>query len=158
MSETPWLDAEQQRSWRALLMGWTLLNDRLDSDLRREFGLSLAEYEVLVRLSENDGTLRMSHLADRMAHSRSRVTHTVGRLEKAGLVTRQTSETDGRGIEAILTPEGMDLLVRAAPFHVQGVRDNLVDLCSGDDFAALGRVMNAVADRLIADHPGLEMR
>ena len=47
-----WLDAEQQRSWRALVMGMTLLIDRLDDDLRRGHGLSLTEYEILVRLSE----------------------------------------------------------------------------------------------------------
>jgi DNA-binding MarR family transcriptional regulator len=152
------LDEDQQRAWRGLVMGWTLLNDHLDADLRREFDLSLAEYEILVRLSENDGTLRMAQLADRMAHSRSRVTHTVGRLEKAGLVARRTSAADGRGVEASLTEKGMDLLVRAAPVHVTGVRDNLVDLCSPDDFAALGRVMNAVADHLICDRPALEMR
>src|SRR5262245_26513579 len=74
---TRWLEQDQQRSWRALLMGMTLLRDRLDADLRRLFDLSLAEYEVLVRLSENDGQLRMAQLADAMAHSRSRITHTI---------------------------------------------------------------------------------
>ena len=155
---TRWLDPDQQRSWRALVMGWTLLSDHLDADLRQEFDLSLGEYEILVRLSESDGVLRMSQLADRMAHSRSRVTHTVGRLERAGLVQRRTSSEDGRGVEAVLTEAGMSLLVQAAPAHVTGVREKLVDLCSPDDFAALGRVMNAVCDALVAEQPGLEMR
>jgi DNA-binding MarR family transcriptional regulator len=156
--ETRWLDADQQRSWRGLVMGMTLLQDRLDADLRREFDLSLAEYEILVRLSESGGTLRMAELANAMGHSRSRVTHTIARMEKAGLVARRTSRADGRGVDAVLTDEGMALLVRAAPVHVTGVRDNLVDLASGDDFAALGRVMNAVADHLIGDRPDAEIR
>jgi DNA-binding MarR family transcriptional regulator len=153
-----WLDADQQRCWRALVMGMTLLNDRLDSELRQGFDLSLPEYEILVRLSENDGAMRMAQLADAMAHSRSRVTHTVARMERAGLVERRTSARDGRGVVATLTPKGMELLVRAAPTHVAGVREHLVDLCSPEDFAALGRVMNAVSDHLIGDRPCIEMR
>ena len=157
--ETRWLDAGQQHSWRALIMGMTLLVDRLDDDLRRNHGISLTEYEILVRLSEPaDRRLRMAQLADALAHSRSRVTHTVSRLEKAGLVQRQTSPDDGRGVVCTMTPAGWDLLVQMAPTHVAGVREHLVDLASPEDFAALGRVMDAVSDNLIAAHPEMEMR
>ena len=153
-----WLDADQQRSWRALLMGMTLLTDRLDDDLRRNHGLSLTEYEILVRLSERDGQMRMAALADALAHSRSRVTHTVTRMEKVGLVQRSSSPDDGRGILATLTDKGHDLLVRAAPTHVAGVRAHLVDLASNEDFAALGRVFDSVSDSLISAHPEMEIR
>ena len=139
-------------------MGTTLLFDRLDNDLRRTFDISLVEYEILVRLSERDGQMRMAALADALAHSRSRVTHTVTRMEKAGLVQRSRSDEDGRGIIAALTDKGLDLLVRAAPTHVEGVRDHLVDLAADDDLAALGRVMDAVSDNLIAAHPEMEIR
>ena len=83
--EPRWLDQDQQRSWRALVLGYTLLVDRLDDDLRRHANLSLTEYEILVRLSEKDGQLRMAQLADALAHRRSRVTHTIKRMEEAGL-------------------------------------------------------------------------
>ena len=156
--ETRWLDAAQQRSWRGLVIGMTLLVDRLDDDLRREFDMSLAEYEILVRLSESKGTLRMAQLASALGHSRSRVTHTIARMEKAGLVERRTSRVDGRGVDAVLTEKGLDVLVQAAPLHVRGVRENLVDLVPGEDFAALGRVMNTVTDHLIADRPDIEIR
>jgi DNA-binding MarR family transcriptional regulator len=156
---TQWLDPEQQRSWRALIMGMTLLIDRLDDDLRRGFGLSLTEYEILVRLSESEQRrLRMAQLADALAHSRSRVTHTVARMEASGLVQRSTSPEDGRGILATMTPKGHELLVRVAPVHVTGVRDNLVDLVSPEDLEAVGRVFNAVSDHLVAAHPEMEMR
>ena len=154
-----WLDAGQQRTWRAFLMGTTLLMDRLDDDLRRAFNISLVEYEILVRLSESEGgRLRMAQLADALAHSRSRVTHTVARMEAAGLVQRSTSPEDGRGILATMTPKGHDLLVRVAPVHVTGVRDHLIDLVSPDDLAAVGRVFDAVSDHLVAAHPEMEMR
>jgi DNA-binding MarR family transcriptional regulator len=154
-----WLDPAQQRSWRALIMGTTLLMDRLDEDLRRSFDLSLAEYEILVRLSESpDHRLRMAQLADALAHSRSRVTHTVARMEHAGLVKRAASPEDRRGVVAAMTPKGHKLLVRVAPVHVNGVRDHLVDLVSPEDFEAVGRVFDTVADHLIAAHPEMEMR
>jgi len=154
-----WLDADQQASWRAFAVGVTLLLDRLDADLQRAYDLSLTEYEILVRLSERpERSMRMAQLADALAHSRSRVTHTVARMQKAGLVARSTSPEDGRGIVCTLTDRGHDLLVEAAPLHVQGVREYLDDLASTDDFAALGRVMNAVTDRLIECHPEADIR
>ena len=157
--EARWLDDDQQHSWRALMMGMTLLLERLDDDLRREFGMSLTEYEVLVRLSERPGrAMRMAQLADAMAHSRSRVTHTVARMEAAGFITRGTTPEDGRGVVATMTQQGYDLLVKAAPCHVESVRRNVVDLVSDDDFTAVGRVFDSIADHLVTRHPESEIR
>lgn len=153
-----WLDEDQQRTWRSFLLGTTLLLDRLDEDLRREHGLSAVEYEILVRLSEADGTLRMAQLAAALAHSRSRVTHTVKRMESAGLVLREESPEDGRGVDCRLTDAGRDMLRTAAPDHVETVRRSLVDLVAPDDLRALGRVMDAVCDQLIDAHPEREIR
>jgi DNA-binding MarR family transcriptional regulator len=156
---TRWLDADQQSSWRSFVVGVTLLLDRLDADLQHDFGLSLTEYEILVRLSERpQRQMRMAQLADALAHSRSRVTHTVTRMQKAGLVDRTSSPEDGRGIVCRLTDKGYALLVSAAHVHVTGVRDYLVDLVPAEDFAAFGRVMDAVSDRLIACHPEMDIR
>ena len=153
-----WLDADQQRAWRAYLLATTLLLDRLDDDLRQHHGASLGEYEILVRLSDSDGQLRMAKLADSLAHSRSRVTHTIKRMEAAGLVERTDSPDDKRGVLANITAAGRRLLDEMAPTHVAGVREHLVDLADGTDFEALGRLMDAVADQLIAGHPDREMR
>jgi DNA-binding MarR family transcriptional regulator len=159
LTETRWLDAEQQRSWRAYLVGTTLLMDRLDRDLREEHDLSMPEYEILVRLSEApDHRMRMAVLAASVSHSRSRVTHTVARMEKDGLVTRTACESDGRGVEAVLTDKGMSVLQAAAPTHVEGVRRFLVDLVGEEDFAAVGRVFNAVTDKLIESNPAADIR
>ena len=157
--EPRWLDEDQQRSWRALVIGTTLLMDRLDDDLRRAFNISLTEYEILVRLSERPGrNMRMAQLADALAHSRSRVTHTVDRMEKAGYVVRGTTPEDGRGIVATMTDKGLELLQEAAPLHVEGVRSYLVDVTEAADLAAMGRAMDAVADQLIVGHPEMEIR
>ena len=157
--EPRWLDADQQRSWRALVIGSTLLMDRLDDDLRRAFNISLTEYEILVRLSERPGrAMRMAQLADALAHSRSRVTHTVDRMERAGYVVRGSTPEDGRGIVATMTDRGYELLTEAAPLHVEGVRSYLVDRVDDADFAALGRAMDSVTDNLISAHPEMELR
>ncbi len=113
---TSWLDPAQQRSWRAFLVGTTLLMDRLDRELREQHQLSLPEYEILVRLSEaKDSRMRMAVLADSVSHSRSRVTHTVNRMEKAGLVVRDSCVSDGRGVEAVLTDHGRRALAPPRP-------------------------------------------
>ena len=144
--------------WRAFLVGTTLLFDRLDDDLQRNHGVSLVEYEILVRLSEHEGQMRMAQLADSLAHSRSRVTHTIKRMEKAELVIREVSPDDGRGVVAAITGRGQLLLENVAPTHVNGVRDHFVDLADDADFLALSRVMNAVSDHLVVAHPDRELR
>lgn len=157
--ETRWLDESQQRAWRSILLGHTLLMDRLDADLRKSHDISLTEYEILVRLSERPGRcMRMAHLADALAHSRSRVTHTIDRMEKAGYVARTASPEDGRGVVATMTNKGMGLLESAAHVHVRGVREYLVDLVSDEEFLTAGKVMNGVADHLIGERPAMEMR
>lgn len=156
--EPRWLDQDQQRAWRSFLLGTTLLLDRLDEDLRRDHGLSAVEYEILVRLSEADGQLRMAQLAAALAHSRSRVTHTVKRMEGSGLVQRSDSPDDGRGVVCRLTDEGHAMLRTAAPSHVETVRQSLIDLVAPEDLDALGRVMDAVCDQLIDAHPERELR
>ncbi len=135
-------------------MGTELLQHQLDRELREEHEISFSEYEILVRLSEAEGgRMRMALLADAMSHSRSRVTHTVARMERADLVQRTAAETDRRGVEAVMTDQGRAKLVEAAPTHVRGVRKHLVDIASRDDFAALGRIFNEVSDRLLKDMP-----
>lgn len=156
---TRWLDAEQQRSWRAYLVGTTLLMDRLDRELRDKHDVSMPEYEILVRLSEApERRMRMAELAGSISHSRSRVTHTVARLEKDGLVLRTACASDRRGVEAVLTAEGFTRLEGAAHTHVEGVRRLMVDLASEEDFLAVGRVFNAVADNLIESNPSADIR
>lgn len=149
-SKPRWLSRQQQAELLAYIVGTTLLVDTLDRELRQNHGLSMSEYEILVRLSEcPDRTMRMAEIAEAMRHSRSRVTHTVSRMESAGLVVRSASSDDRRGVNATMTESGYALLVEAAPTHVKGVREHFVDLATPEDFTALGRVMNSVADHLI---------
>jgi DNA-binding MarR family transcriptional regulator len=139
-----WLSAEQQRIWRAYLLGSARLSAKLDADLR-QFGVDLAEYEILVTLEESpDRRLRMSELAEAVHQSRSRLTHTISRMEKDELVVRTTCPADRRGVWAELTDTGVKLLETAAPSHVGAVRTYFVEAMDEADYLSLGRAFEAV--------------
>ncbi|WP_149203993.1 MarR family winged helix-turn-helix transcriptional regulator [Actinotalea subterranea] len=141
-----WLTESQQRSWRAYLNGSARLTEALTRQLDQEAQLSLSEYEILVRLSETPGRiLRMSELASSLVHSRSRLTHTINRLQARGLVSRQANPEDGRGVDCVMTDEGFALLRDAAPGHVRAVRANLVDVLTDTELEVLGRAMDRIA-------------
>ncbi|NMR18781.1 MarR family winged helix-turn-helix transcriptional regulator [Cellulomonas fimi] len=149
--EPRWLDLEQQRHWRDFLDGAVRLTDALGQQLERDSGLSLSEYEVLVRLSEAPTrTLRMSELADELAQSRSRTTHTIRRMEARGFVERRACKDDGRGVNCTMTDAGSARLEAAAPGHVAAVREHLVDVLSEPQLRALGEAMAVVRAALRA--------
>lgn len=138
-----WLTEPQQRVWRSYLLAKAHIDEYLEAALR-PFNLSLAEYELLVRLSETpDHTIRMGELAASVGHSRSRLTHTIKRMERAGYVERSACDSDGRGVQARMTEAGLELLRQAAPAHVDSVRRVFVDAIAPEDYSALGRAMQA---------------
>ncbi|MFM8352765.1 MAG: MarR family winged helix-turn-helix transcriptional regulator [Actinomycetales bacterium] len=150
--EDRWLTPQEQASWRSWLSAVTLLMDRLNRDLIAQQGLSTMDYEILVRLSEtSDRRIRMSDLAELTLASRSRLSHQVDRMERAGLVERESCEDDRRGAFAVLTEAGWQRLVQAAPDHVRSVRHHLVDALTPEEFAALGAACRKIADGLESD-------
>ena len=135
---TRWLDAEEQKAWRAYLYSTQLLQDRLDRELTHATGISHAYYEILVALSEEpERRMRMSELADRCLSSRSRLSHAVSRLEERGWVRRQVCPEDGRGQLAVLTDEGFAALEAAAHVHVESVRTHLFDRLTPEQVASI---------------------
>lgn len=146
---TRWLSQKEQESWRAWLDMTRLLPNRLSRELSAKHGLSGADYEILVQLSENpDRRIRMSDLADRTLSSRSRLTHQFDRLAKRGLITREPCTDDGRGSWAVLTQEGWDTIQGAAPDHVASVRKNFVDVLTPSEFEELGRISRKISEHL----------
>jgi DNA-binding MarR family transcriptional regulator len=141
-AEPRWLSAQEQHAWRAYLRGSRLLEAALDRDLQSH-GVQLSEYEIISMLSEApDRRLRMSGLADLVAQSRSRLTHTAARLEKRGWVRRESCLADRRGVELVLTDAGYDAVQEMARVHVDSVRRHLLDTMPPELFAALGSAMD----------------
>ena len=141
-----WLTEEQQGSWRHYLEGTARFVEALGAVHDRSLDLTLGEYSLLVQLSEApERTMRMSTLADGLVLSRSRLTHTVARMEARGLVARQAAEGDRRGVNCTMTDAGFTALEASAPGHVAAVRRIMVDALDPEEFAVLGRIMAKVA-------------
>ncbi|MCT9083226.1 MarR family winged helix-turn-helix transcriptional regulator [Streptomyces fulvoviolaceus] len=150
MNTTPrWLDAEERRAWMAYIDFSTLLGDYLNRQLRRDAGMTHADYTLLSHLSSvPDHVLGMSELARRLKITRSRLTHAVTRLRDAGLVDRREDPADGRGQLAVLTEEGIAVLEEAAPGHVDAVRRAVFDALSREQVRQLAEIGEAIGDAL----------
>ena len=148
---TRWLTEEEQRAWRGLLRMTAQLNARANRLLLQEYGISLADYEVLVALSEaSEGQLRVFEVADALAWEQSRVSHQLARMQRRGLITREGCATDARGAFAVLTTAGRAAIERAAPAHVEQVRQLVFDELSHEQVSALTEITTRVLDRLAA--------
>ena len=102
-------------------------------------------------LSESDDrTLRMSDLAARVNASLSRLSHVVTKLERRGWVARSPSPHSRRVTLVSLTEEGWQVLVKAAPGHVETVRSLVFEGLSPEDVAALERIAGHVVSRIEA--------
>ncbi|AEF38613.1 MarR family winged helix-turn-helix transcriptional regulator [Hoyosella subflava] len=144
-TQVRWLNDEEQRAWRAFIDGSQRLMAVLNRDLADATGLTLADYRILVLLSEAPrNALRMSELAEGILASRSKLTHQVRRLEGQGLVVRESCEDDGRGVIARITPRGLDTLRESAPGHVESVRANFIDLLDQKQLNALSDVFEKI--------------
>jgi DNA-binding MarR family transcriptional regulator len=147
MPTTPrWLDPEERRAWLAYVEFSTLLSDHLNRQLRREAGVTHADYTLLAHLSSvPDQTLTMTELAERVRITRSRLTHAVTRLQQSGYVVRRDDPVNRRNQLALLTPQGRELLERAAPGHVEAVRRAVFDALTPEQvrqFAEIGEAIN----------------
>ncbi|MGW5716209.1 MarR family winged helix-turn-helix transcriptional regulator [Amycolatopsis sp. NPDC003865] len=144
-----WLDEAEMAAWRSYIVATLRLRQRLHRELAERHDVSLTDYEVLVCLEMQDGyRMRMSELAVLMGSTKSRLSHQVGRLEEAGMVRRVRDPEDKRGVITELTEEGKALLEKAAPTHVEGVREHLIDLLSPEEQATIAGAFDRVLGHL----------
>jgi DNA-binding MarR family transcriptional regulator len=135
-----WLDADEERAWRAFLRVMVAVQTGTARDLA-EVGLSSADYEVLSTLSERpDRASTLGEQADKMGWSRSRLSRHASRMESRGLLERAADPDDGRGCVLVLTPEGLAALTDAAPAHVDSVRRHFIDRLTARDLADVERI------------------
>ncbi|MBC9730438.1 MarR family winged helix-turn-helix transcriptional regulator [Streptomyces sp. TRM68367] len=156
--EPRWLTGEEQCVWRSFIEASTLLDDHLDRQLQRDSGMPHVYYVLLVRLTEAPRRrLRMTELAMGMKITRSRLSHAVARLEKNGWVRREDCPSDKRGQFAVLTDEGFEALRRAAPGHVEAVRQAVFDRLTPQQQKSLGEIMRIVAEGLQPSEAGADL-
>ena len=122
--DSPWLSSQQQQIWRLWLAVQASSNIALGRQLAADSDLSLADYEILVHLSEApDQRWRIAALADEIQWDRSRMSHQINRMMKRGLISKEACTEDGRGYFAVLQPQGLEVLRAAAPGHAAKVKE-----------------------------------
>lgn len=144
------LESEEWESWGALMLLHRSVLRELDGDLRREHGLAVTEFDVLITLfNAPDNRLRMSVLADRVLLSPAGATHLVTRLERDRLLRREADPADGRKWFAVLTEDGDRMLQGARRTHNNVLRRTLLASTSTADRTTLRRIWR----RLSTEHP-----
>ncbi|HZJ27264.1 MAG TPA: MarR family winged helix-turn-helix transcriptional regulator [Acidimicrobiia bacterium] len=147
MDDGPWLDDGEQRVWRRFLSMNSRLRSRLGGALQREAGISLADYEVFVHLSEAPGgRARAFELAEATQWEKSRLSHHLTRMVARGLVRREHCPSDRRGSYVALTDAGWTAIRTAAPLHVGHVRRWFIDSLASEDLDTLAEI----SDRVLA--------
>jgi DNA-binding MarR family transcriptional regulator len=135
------LDPDEWESWGALMMLHRSVLQELDRQLRRQHGLAVTEFDVLITLFNTpDRRLRMSELAERVLLSPAGTTHLVTRLERDGLVRREVDPADGRKWFTVLTEGGDSALKAARPTHNDVLRGTLLAATSPGDRRTLRRI------------------
>lgn len=138
---------ETTEAWRAFLLAHARVTRILDEDLRRETGLNLGWYEVLLLLAGAPGQrLRMSDLADGMILSRSAATRLVDRLERDGLVDRTVCDSDRRGMEVSLTDAGRERFLVAGRLHLRGIEEHFGAHLDPSQLEVVTEALTKVAD------------
>jgi len=150
VADEPWLDDDEQKTWRSYLLMRRTLESHLERHLQREFGLSASDFEILVNLSESEtGRMRAFELGEATQWEKSRMSHHLSRMEKRGLIRREACTA--RYPEIALTEAGRAAIEACAPAHAGRVRELFVDVVGPDRLATLGA---AAADVIAAieDH------
>ena len=142
-----WLSDDEHRLWREYLLMTGRLQMAMNRQLHQACGVTLADYDVLVALSER-GRMRINDLGALLGWEQSRVSHQLRRMRERGLVSRSGTSTDGRGAEVDLTDAGRDRLRAAAPGHAELVRSVVFDGMTATQARALRQWMSAVLGRL----------
>ena len=143
-----WLSPTEMKAWRRYIIASRRLLEALDSDLA-DHDLSMPDYEILAQLSDApERKMRMSELAEIALLSRSRLSHRMKVMEKAGWVKREPCPVDKRGYFAVMTPKGWKAIVAAAPDHVESVRNRFIDHLSKADQQMIAEIFERIEQSL----------
>lgn len=152
MARSKWLSQREQRAWRAFLLMEREFGGRIAQAIQHDTGLSAADYEVLVNLSEaRGGRMRAFELGRATQWEKSRLSHHITRMADRGLVQRESCSTDNRGAFVVLTPKGRSAIDAAAPKHVEHVRRWFIDSLTPEQLDALTEISEAITAKLAED-------
>lgn len=148
MASPKWLTPAEMKAWRGFISSSTDLVRAIEKDLE-PFGLDGGDYQLLAMLSDAPGhRMKMCDLASVLRLSRSGLTRRMEGVVKAKYVARVRDETDGRAAFAQLTPQGFELLKRAAPEHLKSVRRLMIDQLTDAEVKAIGSAFAKIGKTL----------
>ena len=144
--EHEYLTEAEFRAWGGCLRFTSQAMQALDEALRRDHGISLTEFDVLITLynAPND-RLRMTELSNRIVLTASGLTQLVTRLESKGLVGRSVDPADRRSFFAVLTSAGDQRLRESRPTHNEVIRSRLTRRLTPEQLATFGELWEVVA-------------
>ena len=132
-------------AWQALLHTHHQVTNTLDAELRSEHGITLGDYDVLVRLARaRDRRLRMAELAQRVMISPSGLTRVVDGLVKDGMVVRRRDDSDARVVQAQLTEKGLERVRKAAQTHLGGIRQHFTGRLSEAQLRSVAAALQVI--------------
>ena len=144
------LTDRELEAWRTSIQMLELLRTRIEQQLQASAGLSNADYSVLSLLSEAvEGRMRVYELAQAAGWEKSRTHHQLTRMCRRGLVNRE--RCGSRGMDVVITPEGLAALEAAVPGHVEQVRRLFIDRLSPEQLDEFGNIAGAILDNLRAE-------
>ena len=144
-----WRDEEQEQTFRAFLFAAQALFEQFDRVVQRDADVPLAYFQILACLSQApERSRRMGDVAEHLHASRSRLSHSIARLEERGWVQRVACPADKRVTYAVLTDQGLAVFEAAAPGLVQCAREQLFDRLSTSQVAELRLISEALAAQL----------
>ncbi|WP_405639869.1 MarR family winged helix-turn-helix transcriptional regulator [Streptomyces uncialis] len=109
-------------AWTDLVLAYGRITQVMEREMNRSTGLTLSQYDVLLRLAEAPGgRMRMSDLATSVVYSTGGLTRLLARMDRAGLVERVPSPDDRRVVHAVLTERGRERLAEASRVHLAGI-------------------------------------
>jgi DNA-binding MarR family transcriptional regulator len=154
VAESASLSREEWAFWDAWMQGQRLLAREVERALQHDFGISKAEFSILVKLqAAPDGRMRVTDLADSLDWDKSRVAHQLTRMEARGLLERSESGAAGRRTGIALTKSGEEVAERAIRGHGRNIRRLALDRLSPEQAAAIGAWSHQLITDLGADTP-----
>src|SRR5437763_12946559 len=111
-------------AFKHLLRAHAAITRQLDRELVTEHGLTINDYEVLLRLSRApDQMMRRVDLAQQVLLTPSGITRLLEGLQRSGYVEKAACDSDARVVYAKLTDAGHEKLATATEDHVASIRD-----------------------------------
>lgn len=136
-------DTARLDAWIRFLRAHSALTRELSAELVAEHGLTLNDYEVLLRLARApEKRMRRVDLAQSVLLTASGITRLLEGLESSGLVVRQACDDDRRVVWARLTPAGAERLRQASRTHVAGIESLFIGRYTDEERSTLSELLS----------------